>query len=110
VKPIAHLYKSQVYDMADHLGLPAEVRKRTATTDTFSMPQSQEEFFFAVPLHTLDLCVYAKNHRITPEATARATGQSLEQITAIFASIDAKRKATAYLHEHPLLVEPVPLS
>jgi NAD+ synthase len=109
-KPIAHLYKSQVYEMADYLELPAAVRNRTATTDTFSLPQSQEEFYFGVPLRLLDLCVYAKQHAISADEAALALGEARERISAIYAAIDAKRKATAYLHEAPLLVEPVALT
>jgi NAD+ synthase len=108
-KPIAHLYKSQVYEMADYLELPAAVRNRTATTDTFSLPQSQEEFYFGVPLRLLDLCIYAKQHAISADEAALALGEATEHISAIYAAIDAKRKATAYLHEAPLLVEPIAL-
>src|SRR6202790_727473 len=55
VKPIAHLYKSQVYQLAEFLGVPDAIRSRPPTTDTYSLPQSQEEFFFALPLRTMDL-------------------------------------------------------
>ena len=47
VKPIAHLYKTQVYELAEHLGVPDEIRARPPTTDTYSLPQSQEEFYFS---------------------------------------------------------------
>ena len=49
VKPIAHLYKTQVYALAEHLGVPEEIRTRPSTTDTYSLPQSQEEFYFSLP-------------------------------------------------------------
>src|SRR5262245_59096048 len=64
VKPIAHLYKTQVYALAEHLGVPAEIRSRPPTTDTFSMPQTQEEFYFSLPYDRMDLCLYARNHDI----------------------------------------------
>src|SRR5262245_18129663 len=64
IKPIAHLYKSQVYALAEHLGVPAEIRSRPPTTDTFSMPQTQEEFYFSLPYDRMDLCLYARNHDI----------------------------------------------
>src|SRR6185312_7514372 len=51
LKPIAHLYKSQVYALAEHLGVPEQIRSRPPTTDTYSMPQSQEEFYFSLPYH-----------------------------------------------------------
>src|SRR5881409_3198973 len=61
VKPIAHLYKTQVYQLAEFLGVPEEIRSRTPTTDTYSLPQTQEEFFFSLPLGTLDVVLQARN-------------------------------------------------
>lgn len=107
LKPIAHLYKSQVYHMAEFLGLPKEIRERPSTTDTFSMPQSQEEFYFSVPLRTLDLCLHAKNQGSRPEEIAALTGLTTSQVQTVLESIDAKRNATSYLHQRPLLVEEV---
>jgi len=55
IKPIAHLYKTQVYQLAEHYSIPQEIRKRTPTTDTYSLPQTQEEFFFSLPYDKMDL-------------------------------------------------------
>ena len=66
VKPIAHLYKTQVYQLAEHLDVPETVRSRPPTTDTYSLPQSQEEFYFSVPYETMDLCLYALNNALPP--------------------------------------------
>jgi NAD+ synthase len=107
-KPIAHLYKSQVHQLAEYLDLPREIQERPSTTDTFPMPQSQEEFYFSVPLRALDLCLYGKNHGFSPEKIAEMTGLPIADVMAVLNSIDAKRKATAYLHHAPLLVEDVP--
>jgi NAD+ synthase len=107
LKPIAHLYKSQVYQLAEYLALPWEIRERPSTTDTFSMPQSQEEFYFSVPLPILDLCLYARNHGLERGEIASMTGLAPEQVQAVLDSIDSKRNATAYLHQPPLLVEDV---
>jgi NAD+ synthase len=108
LKPIAHLYKSQVYQLAEYLDLPREIREQPSTTDTFPLSQSQEEFYFSVPLRTLDLCMYGKNHGFSREEIGAITGLALEDVKAVCDSIDAKRKATAYLHQPPLLVEDVP--
>ena len=67
VKPIAHLYKSQVYALAEYLGVPEEIRRRPPTTDTFSLPQTQEEFYFALPYDKMDLCLYAHNHGVAAD-------------------------------------------
>jgi len=108
IKPIAHLYKCQVYDLADHLGLPEAIRSRPPTTDTYSLPQGQDEFYFAVPHEQLDLCLYGKNHGLTEEAVAVAAGLSPWQVRAVWTDIDRKRSATRALHLPPLLVGEVP--
>ena len=75
-KPIAHLYKSQVYQLAAHLGIPQEIQVRSPTTDTYSLEQSQEEFYFSIPLAKLDLCLYGKNHGIPTAEIAAAAALS----------------------------------
>lgn len=107
IKPIAHLYKSQVYELADFLAIPDAIRSRPPTTDTYSLEQSQEEFFFSVPYQTLDLCLYAKNHGLSADVIASAAVLTADQVERVFRDIEAKRQATAYLHERPLLVEEV---
>ncbi|MGE6782884.1 NAD(+) synthase [Ensifer adhaerens] len=107
VKPIAHLYKSQVYALAAHLGVPAEVCRRPPTTDTYSLEQTQEEFYFSLPYDRMDLCLYGLNHGVEIEAVAKAAGLSVVQVERVWADIAAKRKATRYLHLGPQLVRPV---
>ena len=102
-KPIAHLYKTQVYQLAAHLGIPEEIRRRPPTTDTFSMPQTQEEFYFALPYQRMDLCLYALNHGIAAEDAAVAVELTPEQVGRVFRDIEAKRRATRYLHTPPVL-------
>jgi NAD+ synthase len=106
-KPIAHLYKTQVYQLAAHLGLPDEICRRAPTTDTFSLPQTQEEFYFALPYARMDLCLYAFNHGVPPEAVAPVVGITPEQVLRVFKDIEAKRRGTAYLHRRPLFVDAV---
>ena len=107
VKPIAHLYKTQVYELAEFLGVPAEIRSRTPTTDTYSLPQTQEEFYFALPTATLDLVLYAHSLGMNPAAVAAELGRTPEEATRALRDIEQKRTATRYLHMPPLLVEPV---
>ena len=108
VKPIAHLYKSQVYRLAEHLGVPAAVRTRPPTTDTYSLPQTQEEFFFSMPLRELDLVLQARNDGRTAAAASVELGLEPEQIERAYRNVERKRSATRYLHLPPLLVDPVP--
>jgi NAD+ synthase len=102
-KPIAHLYKSQVYALADYLGLPEEIRRRAPTTDTFSLPQSQEEFYFALPYPEMDLCLWAYNHGKPAAETGAVLGMSALQIERVYRDIEAKRRAGRYLHQTALL-------
>jgi NAD+ synthase len=108
VKPIAHLYKSQVYQLAEALGVPAAIRARTPTTDTYSLPQTQEEFFFTLPLRTLDLVLQARTEGRSAAAAASELGYQPEQIERVYREIDHKRTVTRSLHLTSLLVAPVP--
>ena len=106
-KPIAHLYKSQVYQIAEYLQIPHKIRRRPPTTDTYSLEQSQEEFYFSLPLAQMDLCLYGKNHNVPAEEVASALGLETEQVSRVYRQIDAKRKMARYLHCRPLLVHDV---
>jgi NAD+ synthase len=108
VKPIAHLYKSQVYALAEYLGIPEEIQSRPPTTDTYSMPQSQEEFYFSLPYATMDLCLFGKNEGVPVKDIAAAASLTVEQVERVFRDIDHKRKTTRYLHLGPELAGDVP--
>jgi len=107
IKPIAHLYKTQVYALAAHLGLPAEVCSRPPTTDTWSLAQSQEEFYFSVPYPVMDLCLFGLENGIPVADVAARSGLTAEQVETVWRDIKSKRAATRYLHEPPLLVDEV---
>ena len=106
-KPIAHLYKTQVYQLAAYLGVPEEIQRRPSTTDTYSLEQSQEEFYFAVPLAKMDLCLYGKNNSIAAADLAPAAGLSEKQVQRVYEMIEAKRAVARYLRSAPLLVEEI---
>jgi NAD+ synthase len=107
IKPIAHLYKSQVYQLAEFLGVPERIRRRPPTTDTYSLQQGQDEFYFSLPYEKLDLCLYAKNHGIPPARVAPLVGLTPEQVERVYKDIDMKRSSTRYLHLKPQLAVPV---
>ena len=107
LKPIAHLYKTQVYQLAEYLGVPETIRTRPPTTDTYSLPQTQEEFYFSLPYDKMDLCLYARNNGIDAADVAQALGLNEQQVERVFRDIDSKRRATRYLHLKPQLVAEV---
>ena len=107
VKPIAGLYKTQVYALARHLGVIEEILQREPTTDTYSLEQSQEDFYYSLHYSKLDLVLWAKNHGLSAESAASDLGYAPEQVRRVYADIDQKRRATAYLHASPILLEPV---
>lgn len=108
IKPIAHLYKTQVYAMARHLGLPERVCQRAPTTDTYSLPQGQDEFYFSLPYAQMDLCLWGKNHGVSPVEVATALGLTAAQVEWVYRDIDQKRTTTRYMHLPPVLVQKVP--
>lgn len=105
IKPIAHLYKTQVYQVAEYLGIPEEIRKRTPTTDTYSLAQGQDEFYFSLPYDKMDLCLYGRNHCVPAARVAEILNMESDQVEKVFRDIDNKRATTRYLHLQPLLVE-----
>ncbi len=107
LKPIAHLYKTQVYALAEYLGIPEEIRARPPTTETYSLEQTQEEFYFALPYDRMDLCLWAHDHGVPAGDVGGVIGLSTEQVHRVYHDIEAKRRTTRYLHARPLLIQPL---
>ncbi|WP_316368645.1 NAD(+) synthase [Candidatus Thiodiazotropha sp. CDECU1] len=108
LKPIAHLYKTQVYALAKHLGLPDSICNAIPTTDTYSLPQGQDEFYFALPYQEMDKALWALNIGATANELAEMLGITQEQANFVFQDIQNKRKTTHYLHAKPYLIEALP--
>lgn len=94
----------QVYQLATYLGVPAEVRARPPTTDTYSLAQTQEEFYFALPYAKMDICLYGLENSIAAAEIGAATSLSAAQVEAVWSDIQSKRKVARYLHMHPVLI------
>jgi NAD+ synthase len=107
LKPIAHLYKTQVYALARHLGLPPSICDAEPTTDTYSMPQGQDEFYFGLPYQQMDVALWAYNHDFSAADLAEYLGVTESQAAHIYKDIVTKRKTTEYLHLKPILMEQV---
>ena len=109
VKPIAHLYKTQVYALARHLGLPDIICNAIPTTDTYSMPQGQDEFYYALPYQEMDIALWCYNHKKPAEELAKILEVSVDQARFVYTDIETKRKTTAPLHWPAILIEKVEL-
>jgi NAD+ synthase len=105
VKPIAGLYKGQVYALARHMGVPDEICRRAPTTDTFSLPQGQDEFYFSIDHERLDLLLWAKDHGVPAEQAAPVVGLAAEHVRHAYEDIERKRRVAEYLHAPPLLLD-----
>jgi NAD+ synthase len=101
--PIAHLYKTQIYQLAEFLGVPAEIQRRIPTSDTYSAPCSQEEFFFRLPFATMDLLWFAKENGFSADEAAEGIGLSSAQVQRAFDDFARKKMTTEGLRRPPLL-------
>jgi NAD+ synthase len=100
--PIGNLYKTQVYQLAEYLGVPPEIIRRTPTTDTYSAEQTQEEFFFQLPFRDMDLLWYAYENAYPVEEVAPVVNKTPKEVELIFANFVRKKKATEYLRMTPI--------
>lgn len=104
LKPIAHLYKSQVYQLADHLGVPEEIRRRPPATGMYPLEQLHNQLYFLLPLEKMDLCLYGKNNGIPAADLSSAVGLDTDQVQCVYEAIQTKRAAAQYLRAAPLLM------
>ncbi len=104
VKPIARLYKGEVYELARELGLPPSIATRPPSTETFSLPQTQEEFYFGHPHERMDLLLWGHDHDVDPAALSPQVGLEPEQVEVSYREIERRRVATEYLHAAPVLL------
>jgi NAD+ synthase len=102
VRTIGHLYKTQVYQMAEYLDVPKEIRERPPTSDTYSAPCDQEEFFFRLPFETMDLLWFAQQQRVPAAEVARAMGLTEAQVQHAFADFARKHRTTEYIRMPPV--------
>jgi NAD+ synthase len=103
IMPIAHLYKTQVYQLARYLEVPQEIIDRTPTTDTYSAEQTQEEFFYQLPFHQMDLLWYAFKNKCDPEEVGKVMDRTDEEVRKLFSGFERKIKTTEYLRMPPIV-------
>jgi NAD+ synthase len=111
IQPIAHLFKTQVYELARYLGVPEGIQKRTPTTDTYSAACDQQEFFFRLPFETLDLLWFAMENKVPAGEVAGVMAISEVQVQRAFDDIVRKERTTQYLRLlPPVLTAPQPVA
>ncbi len=104
IKALGHLFKTQVYQLAEYLGVPEEIRRRTPTTDTYGAPCDQQEFFFRMPFETMDLLWFAQEHNLELAEVAQVMGLTEIQVRRAFEDFSRKHRATDYLRTPPVNV------
>ncbi len=102
VMPIGNLYKTQVYQIAEYLGVPKDIIDRTPTTDTYSAEQTQEEFFYQLPFDLMDRYWYGFENGYPAAEVAEVMGETAERVEALFRNFERKRKTTEYLRMEPV--------
>ncbi len=102
VKPIGHLYKTQVYQLAEYLDIPEAIRERPPTSDTYSAASTQEEFFFRLPFELMDLIWYGLKHEVPADIVARELDLTEDQVNRVYADLQRKQRTTNYLRMPPL--------
>ncbi len=101
IEPIAHLYKTQVYQLSGHLGVIEEIIGRAPSPDTFSFEVTDEEMYFRIPYGTLDLLLYAWENDVPVAEVCEAMDLIEEQIKRAFRDFTHKHNTTRYLRVLP---------
>lgn len=101
-KPIAHLFKTQVFQLAQYLDIPREIQQRTPTTDTYSAEQTQEEFFFRLPFDLLDAIWFGWENGYTEQAISESLGITEQQVNHVILDLKRKMSTTRYLRSLPI--------
>lgn len=97
IEPLAHLYKTQIYQLARHLGVTENIINRKPSPDTWSGEVTDEEFYFRMPIDVLDLLLYARENDVPREEVRQALDLEDEQIDRAFRDFESKKKATWHL-------------
>lgn len=105
LEALAHLYKNQIYQLADYLGVIPEIINRSPSPDTFSLPVTDQEFFFRIPFDKLDHLLYAWEYGIDAQEAASALGLGEEAVKRAFTDFTTKSRATAHLRVMPYSME-----
>jgi NAD+ synthase len=101
IEPIAHLYKNQVFQLAEYMGVIPEIINRAPCPDTYSAPVTDEEWYFRMPFKQLDLLLYAWENKVDISEVCRVMELAEEQIKRAFRDFTSKHKTTEHLRQFP---------
>ncbi len=99
IEPFTHLYKNQIYQLSDYLQVTPEIINRAPSPDTFSLPVSDQEFFFRISFDKLDHLIYAWEHKVPENDVAIVLDISEEAVKRAYKDFASKYRATAHLRE-----------
>ena len=103
IKPIAHLYKTQVYALARAPGRARGDPQPAADHRHLLAAADPGGVLLLAAVRQMDLCLYAKNHGIPADRGRRRAGpDGRRRSSACSGDIDAKRKMADYLHSPPI--------
>jgi len=105
IEPLSYLYKNQIYQLSDYLKVTPEIIKRQPSPDTFSLPLSDQEFFFRIPFDKLDYLLYAWEHDVPINDVANVLDISEDAVKRVYKDFASKYRATAHLREVPNTLE-----
>jgi len=105
IEPITHLYKNQIYQLSGHLKVIPEIIDRQPSPDTFSLPVSDQEFFFRISFDKLDYLLYAWEYEVPAKEVAKVLVLSEDAVERAYYDFASKNRATAHLREVPKTLE-----
>ena len=101
LEPLTNLYKSQIYQIGEFLKVPNEILEKDASADIWSFNTSDEEFFYSVPYHIVDLILYARENNMTKSEIEKISNLSLEQIEKLLQFQNQKQVKSQHMREMP---------
>ncbi len=105
IEPLSYLYKNQIYQISEYLKVIPEIMNRQPSPDTFSLPVSDQEFFFRIPFDKLDYLLYAWEHKVSADETAKVLDLSVDAVERAFKDFKSKNNATKHLRTTPYMLK-----
>jgi len=105
VECVSHLYKNQIYQLGEYLDVPKEIMKRTPSPDTFSLPVSDQDFYFRLPFDILDPLLYCWEYKVEIDKVTKGLNLEREQVERVFRDFDSKFNSTEHIRYPPAALE-----